>query len=268
MAVRSALINVMAAAADKAGRALIRDFGEVEQLQVSRKGPGDYVSTADTNAEHIVRRELQKARPAYGLLMEEAGEITGTDTSNRWIVDPLDGTFNFLHGLPHFAVSIALERDGTTMCGVVFDPVKDELFWAERGQGAYLNDKRLRVSGRRNLEDAAIATGLPLGTPNDTDEAGSEYQARFQRIQTHAADIRVWGAAALDLAYVAAGRFDGFWDESLKPWDTAAGIVLVREAGGLVSRSNGQEYDLAAPDIVASNDNLHGLLIKTLNAKA
>ena len=257
----------MAGAADKAGRALIRDFGEVEQLQVSRKGPGNYVSTADTNAEHIVRRELQKARPAYGLLMEEAGEITGTDTSNRWIVDPLDGTFNFLHGLPHFAVSIALERDGTAICGVVFDPIKDELFWAERGQGAYLNDRRLRVSGRRKLEDAAIATGLLLGDHDGTKKAGTEFQSRFQRVLTDAADVRVWGATALDLAYVAAGRFDGFWDENTKPWDTAAGLVLVREAGGVVSRCNGQSYDFGAPDIVAANDNLHRVLIKSLSSK-
>ena len=268
MAVRSALINVMASAADKAGRALIRDFGEVEQLQVSRKGPGDYVSTADTNAEHIVRHELQKARPAYGLLMEEAGAISGTDTSNRWIVDPLDGTFNFLHGLPHFAVSIALERDGTAICGVVFDPIKDEMFWAERGQGAYLNNRRLRVSGRRKLEDAAIATGLPLGIPEHTDKAETELQVRFQRVLNHVADIRVWGSAALDLAYVAAGRYDGFWDENVKPWDTAAGIVLVREAGGLVSRCNGQAYEFDATDIVVANDNLHEVLVKSLNANA
>jgi myo-inositol-1(or 4)-monophosphatase len=256
----------MAGAADKAGRALIRDFGEVEQLQVSRRGPGDYVTTADTNAEHIIRRELQKARPAYGLLMEEAGIVSGTDTSNRWIVDPLDGTFNFLHGLPHFAVSIALERDGTAICGVVFDPIKDELFWAERGQGAYLNDRRLRVSGRRKLEDAAIATGLPLGGLDGTNKAETKFQSRFQQLLTDAGDLRVWGAAALDLAYVAAGRFDGFWDEDVKPWDTAAGLVLVREAGGLVSRCNGQDYDFDAPDIVVANDNLHGVLIKSLNS--
>ena len=265
MAIRSALINVMAAAANKAGRALIHDFGEVEQLQVSRKGPGDYVPTADTNAEKIIRYELQKARPTYGMLLEEAGAITGTDTSNRWIVDPLDGTFNFLHGLPHFAVSIALERDGSAMCGVVYDPVKDELFWAERGQGAFLNDRRLRVSGRSKLTDAAIACGLPLQIGDDSPEIRAEYKLRFQRVSEQTAGIRVWGSAALDLAYVAAGRFDGFWDVDIKPWDTAAGLVLVREAGGSISRTNGQTYDPNASDIVASNDNLHAALIKQLN---
>lgn len=265
MAIRSALINVMAAAANKAGRALIHDFGEVEQLQVSRKGPGDYVSTADTNAEQIIRYELQKARPTYGMLLEEAGVIAGTDSSNRWIVDPLDGTFNFLHGLPHFSISIALERDGSPMCGVVYDPVKDELFWAERGQGAFLNDRRLRVSGRSKLTDAAIACGLPLKNVDDSPEIRAEYKLRFQRMSDQTAGVRVWGSTALNLAYVAAGKFDGFWDVDIKPWDTAAGIVLVREAGGLISRTNGQTYDPNASDIVASNDNLHTALIKQLN---
>jgi myo-inositol-1(or 4)-monophosphatase len=255
VAIRSALINVMAAAANKAGRALIHDFGEVEQLQVSRKGPGDYVSTADTNAEQIIRYELQK----------EAGVIAGTDSSNRWIVDPLDGTFNFLHGLPHFSISIALERDGSPMCGVVYDPVKDELFWAERGQGAFLNDRRLRVSGRSKLTDAAIACGLPLKNVDDSPEIRAEYKLRFQRMSDQTAGVRVWGSTALNLAYVAAGKFDGFWDVDIKPWDTAAGIVLVREAGGLISRTNGQTYDPNASDIVASNDNLHTALIKQLN---
>ena len=255
----------MATAADKAGRALIHDFGEVEQLQVSRKGPSHYVSTADTNAERILCRELLKARPTYGILMEESGQVDGTDTSNRWIVDPMDGTFNFLHGLPHFAISIALERDGKAICGVVFDPVKDELFWAERGQGAFLNDRRLRVSGRRKLVDAAIATGPNLGAYNGGYKAAPTYDPRFQPLLNHTAGIRMWGTVALDLAYVAAGRFDGFCEIDVKPWETAAGLVLIREAGGLVSQSDGSEYDLNARDIVVANNILHGMVIEVLS---
>lgn len=265
MQIRSALINVMVATASKAGRALIRDFGEVEQLQVSRKGPSHYVSTADTNVEKIVRYELQKARPNYSILMEENGIFTGKDTSNRWIVDPLDGTFNFLHGLPHFGISIALERDGKIICGVVFDPVKDELFWAERGQGAFLNDRRLRVSGRTKLRDAAIATSIPLWTGDNDSTESLEYRDRFRRMTEQTAGMRAWGSTALNLSYVAAGRFDGFWAMDTKLWETAAGLILVREAGGLICNTNKNTSDANTSDIIASNDNLHRTLIHQLN---
>src|SRR6266568_1546136 len=211
MAVRSATINVMTAAALKASRGLKRDFGEVEQLQVSMKGPGDFVSNADLKAEKLVRGELSKARPGYGFLIEESGESRGSDARHRWIVDPLDGTTNFLHGIPHFAISIALERDGEIVAGVVYDPTRDEMFWAEKGAGAYVNEHRLRVSARRGLGDAVIGTGMPFGARAD---AGT-YIATLAAITRATAGIRRTGSAALDLAYVAAGRFDGFWEFAL-----------------------------------------------------
>src|SRR5713226_7466972 len=217
MAVRSATINVMTAAALKASRGLKRDFGEVEQLQVSMKGPADFVSNADLKAEKMLRAELAKGRPGYGFLMEESGESRGSDPRHRWIVDPLDGTTNFLHGIPHFAISIALERDGEIVAGVVYDPTRDEMFWAEKGAGAYVNEHRLRVSARRGLGDAVIGTGIPFRGRGD-----------------HPPHL-----AALDVAYVAAGRYDGFWEFGLSPWDIAAGLLLIREAGGYVSDLTG-----------------------------
>jgi myo-inositol-1(or 4)-monophosphatase len=208
MATRSTVINVMSRAADKAARGLKRDFGEVEQLQVSVKGPGDFVSTADTKAEKVLRQELSRARPDYGFLMEESGASEGRDSEHRWIVDPLDGTTNFLHGLPHFCISIALERAGEIVAAVILDPVKDETFWAEKGIGAYLNDRRLRVSSRRQMTNALIATGTPFGQRADR----PRYLRQFDAIMANVADVRRLGAAALDLAYVAAGRYDGFWE--------------------------------------------------------
>ena len=228
MALRSATINVMVKAAQKAARGLVRDFGEVEQLQVSLKGPADFVSTADLQAERTLRNELKRARPEFGLLMEEGTNEPGADGRHRWIVDPLDGTLNFLHGLPHFAISIGLERDGEIVAGVIYDPIKDELFWAERGAGAYVNERRLRVSGRRDLGQAVIATGVPnLGRPEHP-----TYLAMLGAVMAETAGIRRFGAAALDLADVAAGRYDGYFEVGLSPWDIAAGILLVREAGG------------------------------------
>jgi myo-inositol-1(or 4)-monophosphatase len=260
MATRSTLINVMSRAADKAARGLKRDFGEVEQLQVSVKGPGDFVSTADTKAERVLRQELSRARPDYGFLMEESGASAGSDSEHRWIVDPLDGTTNFLHGLPHFCISIALERAGEVVAAVILDPVKDETFWAEKGIGAYLNDRRLRVSSRRQMTNALIATGTPFGQRADR----PRYLRQFDAIMANVADVRRLGAAALDLAYVAAGRYDGFWEYGLHPWDVAAGWLLVREAGGYISEPDGEGNPVDSGDVLAANDHLHGLLRTTL----
>ncbi len=252
-AIRSANINVMTRAAAKAGRVLVHDFGEVEQLQVSRKGPADFVSTADRAAERVLREELGRARPDFAFLMEETGAVAGTAEGRRWIVDPLDGTTNFLHGIPHFAVSIGLEQDGEIVAGVVYNPVTDELYWAEKGQGAFLNDRRLRVSGRRHLEDALIATGMPFLGHGDP----VVFQAELQALMPRIAGIRRFGAASLDLAYVAAGRYDAFWERGLSPWDVAAGIVIVREAGGFVSEIEGGHRQLTAGSILAANPHLH-----------
>ncbi|WP_208347669.1 inositol monophosphatase family protein [Pseudaestuariivita rosea] len=228
--VGSANLNVMIKTARMAGRALAKDFREVENLQVSMKGPGDFVSRADTNAEKIIREELMTARPTYGWLGEESDAVEGEDPTRRWIVDPLDGTTNFLHGMPHFAVSIALEHKGQIVAGVVYDPSKDELFFAEKGTGAWLNESRLRVSGRNRLIESVFATGLPFGgSPNLPDLLQD-----LARLLPATAGVRRWGAAALDLAYVAAGRYEGFWERGLNPWDIAAGLIIVREAGGLV----------------------------------
>jgi len=257
MAPRSALINVMTRAAEKAARGLRRDFGEVEQLQVSLKGPGNFVSTADLKAERTLRQELSKARPDYSFLMEESGASAGKDTEHRWIVDPLDGTTNFLHGLPHFCISIALERAGDIVAGVVYDPIKDELFWGEKGIGSFLNDRRLRVSSRRQLSQALLATGTPYGQRSD---GRPRYLRQLDSLMDQVGDIRRMGAAALDLAYVAAGRFDGYWEYGLGAWDIAAGLLLVREAGGYVSEPSGDGDPLRSGDTLAANDHLHGAL--------
>jgi len=262
MAKRSALLNVMAAAATKAARGLVRDFGEIENLQVSRKGTGDFVSAADRKAEKVIVRELSRARPKYGFLLEESGEIAGDDTSNRWIVDPLDGTTNLLHGIAHFSVSIALERDGELAAGIVYEPVNDEMFWAENGQGAYLNGRRIRVSGRRALDESLFATGIPFAGKKNH----SRYLAQLRDVMAVAAGVRRFGSAALDLAYVAAGRYEGFWEMGLHPWDVAAGIVLVREAGGFASDFEGRDRMLQTGEIVAANDHAHVALLKILAA--
>lgn len=231
MSQMSANINVMIKAARKAGRSLMRDFGEVEHLQVSAKGPGDFVSKADLKAEEIIRDELTEARPNYGWLGEESEEVAGADPTRRWIVDPLDGTTNFLHGLPHWAVSIALEHKGEIVASVIFNPVGEELFASEKGAGAWMNDRRLRVSGRRDMIEMIFATGLPFGGRADLPETLQD----LARILPVCAGVRRWGAASLDLAYVAAGRYDGFWERNLKSWDMAAGLLLVKEAGGFTT---------------------------------
>jgi len=255
----SATLNVMIAAARKAARALARDFGEVENLQVSRKGPSDFVSTADLKAEKTLYEELSKARPGYGFVMEERGVVEGTDKSHRWLVDPLDGTTNFLHGIPHFAVSIGLEREGVLVAGVVYNVVRDELFWAEKGAGAYLNDRRLRVAARNDLRDALIATGAPFhGKPGH-----DVFLREVERVIAKTAGVRRWGAASLDLAYVAAGRFDAFWERNLSAWDIAAGAVLVREAGGVVTEPDGGDF-MKTGAVLASNTALAPLIAQTL----
>jgi myo-inositol-1(or 4)-monophosphatase len=259
----SANLNLMIKAARKAGRSLVKDFREVENLQVSSKGPGDFVSRADREAERIIKEELLGARPTYGWLGEETGEQDGADPTRRWIVDPLDGTTNFLHGMPHWAVSIALEHKGEIVSGVVFDAAKDELFWAEKGAGAWMNDRRLRVSGRRHLHEAVFATGIPFG-------AKSTLPAMMQdlaRLMPACAGVRRWGAAALDLAWVAAGRFDGFWERELHAWDIAAGLILVKEAGGFVSGIREGQDPLESGSVLACNDALFSTFQKTLRGE-
>jgi len=261
MSLKSPLISVMTRAAIKASRHLKRDFGEVENLQVSRKGPADFVSTADLRAEKILREELERARPDYGFLMEESGSSGAKNgEQRRWIVDPLDGTSNFLHGLPHFSISLALEERGEVIAAVILDPIKDELFTAEKGQGAFLNDRRIRVSGRRRVDEALFATGIPFkGTGGHR-----IFLKELEQVMAVSAGVRRWGTASLDLAYVAAGRFEGFWERGLKPWDIAAGILLVREAGGLVSEIGGRSITLNSPSILATNVHLQRDLDKLL----
>lgn len=257
----SALINVMTQAARKAARSLVRDFGEVEQLQVSIKGPANFVSAADHKAEDILFKELNKARPQYGFLMEEGGVVEGADKSHRWIIDPLDGTSNFLHGIPHFSISLAVQTpEGEITHGLVYQPLTDESFWAEKGRGSWQQDRRLRVSARRDLADALVATGVPFLGHGDS----KEWTAIFGAIGPQVAGIRRFGSAALDLAWVAAGRFDAFWESGLQPWDVAAGILLVREAGGFVTDFRGGDAPIERAQVLAANDALQSKLHKLL----
>jgi myo-inositol-1(or 4)-monophosphatase len=257
----SPLLTVMVAAVRKAGRGLARDFGEIENLQVSRKGPGDFVSAADHKAEQVLFEELSKGRPGYGFLMEERGGVEGTDRTHRWIVDPLDGTANFLHGFPHFSISVALERERELVAGVVYDVVKNELFTAEKGRGAFCNDKRLRVAARSKLAEALIATGI--APKSRTPDARGATFAEIDRVVAATGDMRRLGSAALDLAYVAAGRFDAYWERNLAPWDVAAGAVLVREAGGIARELDGADF-MQTGHIVAGNEKLALQLAKTV----
>ena len=264
MSRRSAVTNVMVGAAMKAARGLRRDFGEVENLQVSRKGPADFVTTADHRTEKILFEELNRARPDWDFLMEERGAVSGTGGNARWIVDPLDGTLNFMHGLPHFAISIAAEERGVLTAGIVYDPIKDELFWAEKGRGAFVNDARLRVSSRHSLDEAVLATGIPFkGRPGHR-----QWLAEAEVLMDQVAGLRRFGSAALDLAYVAAGRYDGFWEHHLNPWDVAAGILLVKEAGGFVSDIEGRDKALEGDSIVCGTEGVHKSLTKTLKQVA
>lgn len=247
--VGSANLNVMIRTARKAGRALLKDFGEVENLQVSSKGPADFVSRADRQAEETIRADLMEARPTYGFLGEEGTEIEGADPTRRWIVDPLDGTTNFLHGLPHWAVSIALEHKGQIVAGVIHDPVKAETFFAEKGEGAWLNESRLRVSGRTRMTESIFATGVPFAGKRTLPATLQD----LARLMPECAGVRRYGAAALDLAYVAAGRYEGYWERELHPWDIAAGMVIVREAGGLIGPIRDGHDPLVDGDLVAAN---------------
>jgi len=258
----SPLMNVMVGAARKAARSLKRDFGEVENLQVSVKGPGNFVTAADRRAEETLRAELAKARPGYSFLGEESGRTEGSDKTHTWIVDPLDGTSNFLHGLPHFAISIGLEREGTIVAGLVYNPITDELFTAERGKGAFVNDKRLRVAGRKRLAEAVVACGLPHYGRGDIELSRRELAA----VQEKVAGLRRFGSAALDLAFIAAGRFDIYWERNLSPWDIAAGVILVREAGGFVTDADGTDAMMTNGHIVAGNETMQRELLAILKA--
>lgn len=256
----SALMNVMVQAARKAGRSLARDFGEVEHLQVSIKGPANFVSAADHRAEQIIFDELSRARPGYGFLMEERGVVEGADKTHRWIVDPLDGTTNFLHGVPLFAVSIGLEREGELAAGLIYNPISNELFTAERGKGAFFNDRRIRVAARSRLDECIVVTGIPhRGRPGQ-----AEFLDQLKAVMAETAGLRRTGSAALDLAWVAAGRFDGYWEHAIKPWDMAAGVVLVREAGGFVSDAQGGQDMFASGDVVAGNETVHRNLLRLI----
>ena len=260
----SALLKVMIDAVRRAARGLARDFGEVSELQVSKKGAADFVSAADLKAEQVLFDELIRVRPGYGFLGEERGLVPGTDKTHRWIVDPLDGTTNFLHAIPHFAINVALERDGQVVAGVTYNPVTHDLFWAERGRGAFLNDRRLRVSARARLDEAVIATGIPfLGHGQH-----ATFLKELHQLSQRVAGVRRFGAAALDLAWVAAGRFDGFWERDLNAWDIAPGLLLVSEAGGAVSDADGGEAMLAKGSVCAANPAIHALLVDRLRSAA
>ncbi|MHC0054385.1 inositol monophosphatase family protein [Actibacterium sp. D379-3] len=256
----SANLNIMIKAARKAGRSLVKDFREVENLQVSMKGAGDFVSRADIAAEKIIRDELMEARPNYGWVGEESAPVEGADPTRRWLVDPLDGTTNFLHGLPHWAVSIALEHKGEIVAGVVFDAAKDEMFVSEKGAGAWMNETRLRVSGRHKMIETIYATGLPFGGRADLPETLQD----LARLLPRCAGVRRWGAAALDLAYVAAGRYDGFWERGLNPWDIAAGLLLVREAGGLIAPIRVDGDILEDGEMIAANGSIFDSFAKVI----
>ena len=264
MTTPSALLKVMIEAVRKAARGLTRDFGEVSELQVSKKGAADFVSAADLKAEQTLFEELTRVRPGYGFLGEERGEEAGTDKTHRWIVDPLDGTTNFLHGIPHFAINVALERDGLVVAAVTYNPATHDLFWGERGRGAFWNDKRLRVSARSRMDEALIATGIPF--------LGHGQHARFlkelHQIGQRVAGVRRFGSAALDLAWVAAGRYEGYWERDLGAWDLAAGVLLVSEAGGTVTDADGGESMLTGGSICAANPSLHPLVLERLRAAA
>ena len=258
--VGSANLNIMIKAARKAGRGLVKDFREVENLQVSMKGAGDFVSKADLNAEQTLKHELMGARPTYGWCAEESPEEAGADPTRRWIVDPLDGTTNYLHGLPHWAVSIALEHKGEIVAGVVYDAAKDECFFAEKGAGSWMNETRLRVSGRSRMIEAIFATGVPFGGRSDLPDTLKD----VAKLAPVCAGLRRWGAASLDLAYVAAGRYDGFWERRLKPWDMAAGIIIAKEAGAMVEPLNPDGHILNDGEVICSNEPLFNGLTKIL----
>ena len=260
MKLSSANINVMVKACRKASKVIIRDFGEIENLQVSLKGPGDFVTNCDKKVEKILIEELQKARPNYSILSEEIGKISN-DESFKWIIDPIDGTANFLHGIPHFAISIGLEQDGEIICGIIYDPIKDEMFTAEKGNGSYLNNQRIRVSSRSKLKDCIVFTGGPKKVSKDYDLSLKEYNNFSSKVLI---PIRKLGSASLDMAYVAAGRCDGFWQRNLNYWDIAAGIILVRESGGFITDFDGENKYLENQTILVTNSKINNEMIEIL----
>jgi myo-inositol-1(or 4)-monophosphatase len=253
MRLNSPQINIIVRACNKASRSLIRDFGEVENLQVSSKGPGDFVTSADKKTEKTIIEELQKAHSDYGIISEEIGMINKSNTKNRWIIDPIDGTLNFLNGIPHFAISIAYEENNEVMCGVIFNPISNEMFCAEKGNGAYLNNSRIRVSNKKKLEDALIVTGGPKVASKIKDKIFSEYI----NVSNKVSNVRKFGSAALDIAYVACGRFDGYWQRELNYWDIAAGIIILKEAGGFINFFESDKKFPLKRNILASNSNIH-----------
>ena len=263
MRLNSPQINLITRACMKASRSLIRDFGEIENLQVSAKGPGDFVTSADKRTEKILIDELQKAHPEYGIVTEEIGIINKSNTKNRWIIDPIDGTMNFLNGIPQFAISIAYEEDNEIICGVIFNPITNEMFCAEKGNGAYLNNSRIRVSNKKKLKDALLVTGGPKGASKIKNKIYSEYI----NVSNNVSNVRKFGSAALDMAYVACGRFDGYWQRELNYWDIAAGVIILREAGGFIDFF---EDDISYPlkkNVLASNSNIHQELKELINKK-
>jgi myo-inositol-1(or 4)-monophosphatase len=263
MRLSSPQINLITRACMKASRSLIRDFGELENLQVSSKGPGDFVSSADKRTEKTIIDELQKAHPEYGIITEETGIINKSNIKNRWIIDPIDGTMNFLNGIPQFAISIAYEENNEIICGVIFNPITNEMFCAEKGNGAYLNNSRIRVSNKKKLKDALLVTGGPKGASKIKNKIYSEYI----NVSNNVSNVRKFGSAALDMAYVACGRFDGYWQRELNYWDIAAGVIILREAGGFIDFF---EDDISYPlkkNVLASNSNIHQELKELINKK-
>ncbi len=258
--IRSPLMTVMVDAVMKAAKGLRRDFGEIENLQVSRKGPGDFVSAADHKAEKIIRESLERARPDFGFVMEEAGIVEGKDPAHRWHIDPLDGTINFLHGIPHWCVSVGLEREGVIVAGVIYDPAKDELFVAERGKGCFMNNRRMRVSSRIDPMEAVIGTGIPGVGQKDH----PAFLRQLSTVMLNVSGVRRFGACALDLCYVASGRLDGYWERGPHSWDLAAGLLMVKEAGGFISDAFGKDDVLHADTVVAGNEAMHQMLLKHL----
>ena len=260
----SANVNVMIKAAEKAARGLLRDFGEVENLQVSKKGPSQFVTAADTQSEKVIRSDLEYARSEWGMLLEESGEHKGEDSGYRWIVDPLNGTFNFLHGIPHWAISIALEHNEEIIAGVIFDPVSGETFWAEKGKGAFVGSRRLRVSTRPSFSDCVIAMGTPVNGRGNH----KEFLNQMAPIMAATGGLRSMGCSALDIAYVAAGRCDGYWSDGLQTWDVAAGSLILREAGGFITEISGEKDVLYGGSILAGNPHIHAKMLEVLNVKA
>ena len=264
MSTQTALLKVMSDAARKAARGLNRDFGELAELQVAKKAPADFVSAADLKSEQTIFEALSKARPGYGFLGEERGMIEGTDKTHTWIVDPLDGTTNFLHAIPHFAINIALQREGAVVAAVTYNPISNDLFWAEKGKGCFVNDKRLRVAARTRMDEAVLATGIPfLGHGQH-----ATFLKELHQISQRVAGVRRFGSAALDLAWVAAGRYDGYWERDLNSWDLAAGILLVTEAGGRVTNANGEDDVLGTGSVCAGNLEIQPQLLERLRQAA